>query len=128
LALPQGKTMSDTKEIIELATLIRQRNEVATKITRIIGRPALIGHIGEWIAAKIFNIQLEQSAVNKGFDGSFRSGPLINKTVNVKYYATHDRLLDIRSNALPDYFLVMAGPRPKTLSSRGESRLCPGST
>jgi hypothetical protein len=34
------------------------------------------GHLGEWIASVVFDIELESSASAKGIDGRFRSGPL----------------------------------------------------
>ena len=68
-------------EVAQLAELIRERNEVAWRITQLIGRPAQIGHIGEWIASRTFDIELEVSAVAKGIDGRFRSGPLQGKSV-----------------------------------------------
>lgn len=110
-------------EIEQLVELIHERNDVARRITQLIGRPAQIGHIGEWIASKVFDIELEKSAVAKGFDGRFRSGPLQGKTVNVKYYGKREGLLDIRVDALPDYFLALVGPRPRSMTSRGEARL-----
>ncbi|MCI0334593.1 MAG: hypothetical protein L0228_15355 [Planctomycetes bacterium] len=78
---------------------------------------------GPYIASKVFDIELEASAVAKGIDGRFRSGLLQGKTVNVKFYAKREGLLDIREDALPDYFLVLAGPRPRAMTSRGEDRL-----
>ena len=42
----------------------------------IVGRPALIGHVGEYIASRVFGIALEHSAANKGYDGRFTDGPL----------------------------------------------------
>lgn len=109
-------------ELEKLATLIRERNAVCRRITTIIDRPAQIGHVGEYIASKIFDIQLEQSAVAKGIDGVFRSGPLARKTVNVKFYGLMESLLDIRQDAVPEYYLVVTGPRAKAMTSRGESR------
>lgn len=106
-----------------LAELIHERNEVAQRITALVGRPAQIGHVGEFIASKVFDIQLEESAVAKGIDGRFRNGPLAGMSVNVKFYAKLEWLLDIRADAIPDYYLVLAGPRTKVASSRGESRL-----
>jgi hypothetical protein len=53
----------------KLAQLIHERNRISEEIARIIGRPALSGHIGEYIASKIFNIRLEESAISKGIDG-----------------------------------------------------------
>jgi len=109
-------------DVYQLAELIRERNEVSARITRLIGRPALAGHVGEWIASRVFDIELQESAIAMGFDGTFRSGPLIHRSVNIKFYAKHERLLDIREDALPEYFLVLAGPRRRTISSRGEVR------
>ena len=109
-------------EIEELASLIRQRNQVAQEITRIIGRPAQIGHIGEYIASKIFNIRLEESATAKGIDGVFEEGSLNGKTVNIKFYAKREGLLDIREDALPDYYLVFTGPKGESRTSLSDAR------
>ncbi len=54
-----------------LSDLIRQRNENEVEITHIIGRPAQIGHVGEYLASAIFNIALEESATTPGYDGRF---------------------------------------------------------
>jgi len=106
----------------KLADLIRKRNAIGKEITALIGRPAQIGHIGEHIASEVFDIALQESAVNKGFDGRFRSGPLTGRSVNIKWYAKREGLLDLRPDALPDYYLVMTGPRATILTSRGEAR------
>ncbi len=45
-----GETMD--ARIQELATLIEERNAVASRITAVIGHPALIGHVGEYIASR----------------------------------------------------------------------------
>ena len=109
-------------KIAELATLIDERNAIASQITNVIGRPAQIGHIGEFIASRIFDIQLEDSAVSKGIDGIFCSGQLAGQAVNVKFYAKREGLLDIRLDAVAEYYLVLAGPRPTSMSSRNEVR------
>lgn len=44
-----------------LADLIKEKNEVDAKIASIIGRPAQVGHAGEFIAAALFGIQLHYS-------------------------------------------------------------------
>jgi len=49
-------------ELKRLAELIRKKNEIEREITRIINRPALIGHVGEFMASKIFDIELAESA------------------------------------------------------------------
>lgn len=109
-------------QLSQLAGLIRTRNEVEVEIARIIQRPASIGHLGEFIAAAIFDIELARSASNKGHDGWFRSGPLAGKTVNVKWYARREGLLDINAAALPDVYLVLAGPRPSAADRQARTR------
>ena len=105
----------------ELARLIRQRNEIAREIGALIGRPALVGHIGEWIAQEVFSMRLEDSAVQKGFDGRFCAGPLVGKTVNVKWYGKREGLLDVNPDGVPDLYLVMTGPKSPAGTSRGGS-------
>jgi len=55
-------------EIERLADLISKRNQVNKEIADLIGRPALTGHVGEFIASRVFNIELESSAARKGID------------------------------------------------------------
>ena len=105
-----------------LAKLIHCRNKIDAKIAEIIGRPSLIGHVGEYIASEIFKIKLEQSATKKGVDGCFTQGPLRGKTVNIKFYARRENVLDINPDCLPDYYLVLTGPKRGAFSSRGTIR------
>ena len=105
-----------------LAELIRRKNLIDAEITSIINRPAQIGHAGEYIAALIFDIQLVQSAAHKAIDGHFRSEPLAGKSVNIKWYTRHEGLLDITPEELPDYYLVMNGPKTTPSSSREQHR------
>ena len=111
--------MTDRDELQRLASLIKERNAVENAIAGVIGRPAHAGHVGEFVASRIFDIELPESAVNKGSDGYFRSGPLAAKSVNIKKYSLSQGILDIRPDALPDYFLVLAGPKDSPGSSRG---------
>lgn len=105
-----------------LADLIVQRNRNEQKITEIIDRPATVGHLGEYIASKIFHIKLEQSASQKSIDGHFMDAPLIGRTVNIKWYAKLEWMLDITPEAPPDFYLVLAGPRLEMTTSRGSAR------
>jgi hypothetical protein len=109
--------------LMQLAELIKRRNQISTEITKLIGRPAQIGHLGEYIASRILHVKLELSAVNKGFDGRFLEGPLSGKTVDVKWYAKKEGLIDLRLKDLPDYYLILTGPHSAQPSSRGEDRL-----
>lgn len=112
----------DKARLERLAELIAVRNTVSKQITVLTSRPAQIGHLGEFIAAEVFDIQLERSAANKGFDGRFRSGPFAGRTVDVKWYAKNEGVIDLRLDDLPDFYLVLAGPAGTTLTSRGDDR------
>lgn len=114
--------MKQDEDLRRLADLIRVRNANEVEITRVIGRPALIGHVGEYIASSIFNIALEPSAVNPGSDGHFRSGPLSGKSVNIKMYGKREWLLDIHPDYVPDFYLVLTGPKTTAMTSRGATR------
>jgi hypothetical protein len=109
-------------ELIQLADLIRRRNLLEREITALIGRPAQIGHIGEYIASKVFLIDLEESASHKDIDGRFSDGPLKGYTVNIKCYAMREGLLDITPGTRADYYLVLTGPKSAVMTSRGRVR------
>ena len=111
--------MSNLKQ---LASLLARRNAIDEKITALIGRPAISGHVGEWIAQEIFKVKLAKSANRKGFDGRFTGGPLAKKMVNVKWYGKRDGKLDINPDGVPDYYLVMTGPKAGAMTSRGQTR------
>jgi hypothetical protein len=48
--------------LVALATLLNRRNEIDESIAAIIDRPMTSGHAGEWIAAQIFDLELEGNA------------------------------------------------------------------
>ena len=102
----------------ELAKLLSKRNSIDEEIGAIIGRPALTGHIGEYIASQVFNIELSDSASEKSIDGHFKSGNLVGKSVNIKYYTVKGSILDITPNSLPDYYLVIEGKSDTPTSSK----------
>ncbi len=104
----------------EVADLIQQRNVIDAQIGREIGRPALIGHIGEWLAARIFNIILQDSASHQAIDGYFQTGALAGKSVNIKWYGAFQGVLDITTVVRPDYYLVLTGLRLTNFSSKGQ--------
>lgn len=98
--------------LVDLADAVREKNVADVPVARVMGRPALPGHFGEFVASRVFDIELHDHAANPGSDGCFRSGRLAGKSVNIKYYTKHDRLLDMNKEgeAGPDYYLVMTGP------------------
>jgi hypothetical protein len=110
------------EELEVLAALIHDRNKIDDSISSLIGRPAIVGHIGEYIASMVFDIRLEVAATHRHSDGHFASGPLAGCTVNIKFYAKQEGVLDVAEDDQPDYFLVLAGPVAAASSSRGGAR------
>ncbi|GAB5900761.1 hypothetical protein OKHIL_65700 [Mycolicibacterium mageritense] len=45
-------------ELAELVALLRERNALDARLGRLLERPVNTGSIGEWIAARIFDIEL----------------------------------------------------------------------
>ncbi len=105
-----------------MASLLARRNAIDEQIAALIGRPALRGPVGEWIAHKIFGVTLAKSGVQEGFGGWFAGGPLAGKTVNVKWYGKPEGLLDINPDGVPDCYLVMTGPKAVARTSWGQTR------
>jgi hypothetical protein len=109
-------------ELAELAVLLRERNAVDARVGQILGRPVNTGSIGEWIAARVFDIELEAAANAAGYDGHFRTGSLAGRSVNVKAYTKHESLLDINPLAPLDYYLVLTGSKAEAASTRNTLR------
>ena len=109
-------------ELKTLAELIKKRNGIGIRISKIINYPSLPGHMGEFIASKIFDLELHETAQHQGSDGIFKSGPLAGKNVNIKWYAKRENVLDINPIDPAEYYLVLAGPKSSAASSRGTSR------
>lgn len=114
--------MRTHNELELLSALIKQRNAIDKDISEIIGRPAERGHIGEFVAAEIFDIELHESATHKGSDGVFRRGKLAGRTVNIKSYGKREGILDMKRKDPPDFYLVLTGPKTAAMSSRGATR------
>jgi hypothetical protein len=110
------------QEIEQIAKLVRERNAIDEKVAKIISRPMTAAHLGEWLAARIFGIELEPTAVTEAFDGRFTSGHLQGRTVNVKWYLKREGLLDLSKSETLDYYLVLTGRASAALSSRGGTR------
>jgi hypothetical protein len=92
-----------------LASLIKSRNTIDGKIADLIGRSAQINHVGEYIAASIFDIVFEEEGKLRGYDGRFVQGPLAGSTVDVQWRLRYDGLLNIRLDAYPDYYFILTG-------------------
>lgn len=116
------KSFFHAKSLARVAALLRERNAIDAELTGLMQRPMTSGHLGEWIAAQIFDIELESSATAAGIDGHFQSGPLRDCSVNVKWYLKREGLLDTTESAILDYCLVLAGPPSGAVSSKGATR------
>jgi hypothetical protein len=108
-------------DVEQLAELLRERNTLDDRIATMTGRPMASGHLGEWLAHRIFGIRLETNAARPGIDGRFTTGPLAGDTVNVKWYLKREGLLDV-ARSEPDHYLVMTGPVAQSASSAGSRR------
>jgi len=101
-----------------LASLLKSRNTVDSKIANIIGRPTHVQDVGEFIASVIFGIAIEELSQQKGSSGRFTHGPFAGRNVDVQWYIKRDGELNIKPDALPDYYLVLAGPKSGVASIR----------
>lgn len=111
------------EKIEEFSQLIHQRNEIDHKIVKYIEWPAEKGHIAEWIASKVFPIELNGNSNQPEYDGVFNSGSLKGKFVDIKYHAVNNHLLNINSKLTNDvYLLVFTGPYETAQSSRDKDR------
>jgi hypothetical protein len=110
------------EKLQEMADLLDRRNAIDAAIAKVTGRPMTSGHLGEWIASVIFDIELEQSAVAAAIDGRFRSGALQGRSVNVKWYLKREGLLDMTMSDVLDHYLVLTGPKAAAASSKGSVR------
>jgi hypothetical protein len=110
------------RQLRSLALLVEARNSIDSAIAELIGRPAGVGHIGEYVASVVFGIELETSAVKAGYDGRFMEGRLAGRTVNIKLYGKRESLLDINERYVPEFYLVLTGPKANPGTSRLTTR------
>src|SRR5947209_994813 len=101
-----------------LAELLKARNTVESNIANLIEHPVNIGSVGEYIAAAIFGITLIPSANHKEFAGIFAHNTLAGKTVDVQWHARREGDLSLKTDPSPDYYLVFAGPKQESSTTR----------
>jgi hypothetical protein len=101
----------DADSLARAAALLHERNAIDAELAGVIDRPVTSGHLGEPIAAQIFNIELEASAAAAGIDGRLRSGALRGRTVNIKWYLKREGVLDTTELAALDYYRCLPGRR-----------------
>lgn len=56
-------------ELVLLSQLLKAHNVLDSIIVGLIHRPVQLGHVGEYLAQEIFDMQLHRTAVHKGSDG-----------------------------------------------------------
>src|SRR5256884_3584126 len=99
----------------QLASLLKSRDAIDYKIATIIGHPTQVQSVGEYIASVIFGIALTRKiVVHKNSDGRFVRGPLAGQTVDVQWRTKHDGILHLKTDPLPDYYLVFVGSKEAT--------------
>lgn len=112
----------DHHHLESVARLLTARNALDAELATLMNRPMTAGHLGEWIAAQIFVVDLEPAANHRGADGVFAGGPLRGRSVNVKWYLEQEGILDIPASEELDDILVLAGPRAPAARSEGSTR------
>lgn len=95
----------------QLASLLKSRNMIDSKIATCIGKAVGVQSVGEYIASTIFGIALEEKTTHKSSDGHFTHGPLAGQTVDVQWRIKHDGILHLKTDPLPDYYLVFVGSK-----------------
>src|SRR5437588_5155010 len=99
----------------QLASLLKSRDAIDYKIATIIGHPTQVQSVGEYIASVIFGIALTRKiVVHKNSDGHFVRGPLAGQTVDVQWRTKHDGILHLKTDPLPDYYLVFVRSKDAT--------------
>jgi hypothetical protein len=75
-ALPKMRHFPVTADsLARVAALLRERNAIDAELAGLIQRPMTSGYLGDWIAAQVFGIELEASAVAAGIDGRTQASP-----------------------------------------------------
>jgi hypothetical protein len=101
-------------DLPQLASLLKSRNTIDSKIARLIGHASDAQSVGEFIASAIFGIVLDRPAMHRNSDGHFLRGPLVGKSVDVQWRIRHDGILHLRTDPLPDYYLAFVGLKELT--------------
>ncbi len=97
-------------DLNQLSSLIKSRNTIDGKLASIIKKSAQIGNMGEYIASIIFEIALDSTGKARGYDGRFTRGSLAGQSVDVQWRVRRDGQINIKIDAIPDYYLVFTGP------------------
>jgi hypothetical protein len=96
-----------------MAALLRARNEADAVIAGLLRRPAEQGHLGEWLAVRLLELEPAPSA------RSARVRSPAGRSTS-KSYGALQGILDLHEDdAATDEYLVLSGTREAAGSSRG---------
>ena len=109
-------------DLVQLADLIKTRNWVEGYISTLVGGSAQMAQVGAFIASRVFRIAPQDSASRRDVDGHFVQGPLGGRLVNIRWHPNREGVLDLNPDALPDFYLVLAGPESPAAASRNAAR------
>ena len=111
--------MSNLKQ---LSSLLVRRNAIDEKITALIGRPAIRGHVGEWIAQEIFKVKAGKIRESEGLRrpvyrrSAGRTDGECEVVRQARGAARH------QSSQRPGQYLVLTGPKAEATTSKGQTR------
>jgi hypothetical protein len=97
-----------------LAELLRARNTVAN----LLGESVSLSTVGESLATDIFGLTRLPPTSEREATCVFAHQPLTGKTVVVQWYPRREGFLNLRPESAPDYYLVLAGPKQESSTTR----------
>jgi len=83
---------------------------VEAYISTLVGGTAQMAHVGAFIASRVFRIAPLDSPSRPAVDGHLVQGPLTGRSVTIRWHHGRGGVRDISPDALPDFYLVLAGP------------------
>jgi hypothetical protein len=98
-------------DLPHLASLLKSRNVIDSKIAAIIQRSTHLQDVGAYIASAIFGIALEPPGADSDIDGKFISGPLAERNVAIQWQTKHENSLSLKTDTPIDYYIVLTGPK-----------------
>jgi hypothetical protein len=109
-------------DLAQLAELIKTRNWVDGYISTLANCSPQMAPVGAFIASRVFRIASPKPASRRSCEGHFAQGSLAGRSVNIRWLPRPGGVLDIDLDALPDFFLVLAGSRHQGTSRGGGSQ------
>ena len=105
-----------------IARMLQERNAIDEEIAAITGRPMTSGHLGDWDASRIFDIELEPSARRSEYRRRLPLCAAAGRLRQYQWYSKRDGVLDATGSERLDFYLVLTGPPSAAASSQGSTR------